>query len=101
MYILLIDKNKNIQQLGNSINIQKKLHLQAIGKIKNPGIKFIKAVSSLMMPTTVLLTTSSTTLCETLPVSTTTLANAPVTPVPVVNCGPINNQVLPVQIFNC
>ena len=71
--------------------------------LPNPAIIFagIKDVSSLTIPTTVLLTTSSITLCETFPVSVIMLAKAPVTPVPVVNCGPINNQVLPDHIFNC
>jgi hypothetical protein len=41
VYIILVDKNKNIQKFGRTINIQKKLHSYVSGKEKHPDIKYI------------------------------------------------------------
>ena len=44
VYIILVDKNKNIQKFGRTFNIQKKLHSYASGKEKHPDIKYILIV---------------------------------------------------------
>ena len=44
VYIILVNKNKNIQKFGRTINIRKRLYTYATGKEKHPDIKFIMIV---------------------------------------------------------
>jgi len=45
VYIILVDKNKNIQKFGRTINMRKRLYSYATGKEKHPDIKFILIVN--------------------------------------------------------
>jgi phage anti-repressor protein len=45
IYILLVNKNKNIFKLGRTKNIRKRLQSYATGKDKHPDIKFIMIVN--------------------------------------------------------
>lgn len=44
VYIILVDKNKNIQKFGRTNNMRKRLYAYATGKDKHPDIKFIMIV---------------------------------------------------------
>lgn len=44
MYILLVDKGKNIFKAGRTDNIKKRLKTYATGKLKHPDIKYILIV---------------------------------------------------------
>jgi phage anti-repressor protein len=46
VYIILVDKNKNIQKFGRSIDIRKRLYTYATGKATHPDIKFIMIVDN-------------------------------------------------------
>lgn len=41
MYVILVDKNKNIQKFSRNKNMRKKLYAHATGKEKHPDIKFV------------------------------------------------------------
>lgn len=45
IYILLVNKNKNIFKLGRTINMRKRLQSYATGKDQHPDIKFIMIVN--------------------------------------------------------
>lgn len=44
IYILSVDKNKNIQKLGRTANIKNRMYSYASGKLKHPDINFILMV---------------------------------------------------------
>ena len=44
VYIILVNKDKNIQKFGRTINMRKRLYNYATGKDKHPDIKFIMIV---------------------------------------------------------
>ena len=44
VYIILVNKNKNIQKFGRTIDMRKRLYNYATGKDKHPDIKFIMIV---------------------------------------------------------
>lgn len=44
VYVILVDKNKNIQKFGRTENMRKRLYSYATGKDKHPDIKFIMVV---------------------------------------------------------
>jgi phage anti-repressor protein len=44
VYIILVDKNKNIQKFGRTIDMRKRLYSYATGKASHPDIKFIMIV---------------------------------------------------------
>ena len=44
VYIILVNKNKNIQKFGRTVNMKKRLYSYATGKEKHPDIKFIMIV---------------------------------------------------------
>jgi phage anti-repressor protein len=46
VYIILVNKNKNIQKFGRTINMRKRLYNYATGKDKHPDIKFIMIVDN-------------------------------------------------------
>ena len=45
VYIILVNKNKNIQKFGRTIDMRKRLYSYATGKEKHPDIKFILIVN--------------------------------------------------------
>ena len=46
VYIIQVNKNKNIQKLGRTIDIRKRLYSYATGQEKHPDIKFIMIVDN-------------------------------------------------------
>ena len=49
MYIIQVNKNKNIQKLGRTIDIRKRLYSYARGKEKHTDIKFIMIVDNVFL----------------------------------------------------
>lgn len=47
VYIILVNKDKNIQKFGRTADIRKRLYSYATGKEKHPDIKFIMIVDDL------------------------------------------------------